>query len=159
MIAVIDGAGEPASKTRQLQAIVDSAVDVNGIAQFCLGRYWQTASEPQRQAFLAQFHGVLLDGITAQISAYRGVKVDVGRSQPEAGGTLVSSTVIRPQLGPARADWLVAQTASGLKIEDLVAEGTSMRLTRRNDYSAFLSSHGGDVGALLAAMRQRAAKS
>ena len=36
-----------------------------------------------------------------------------------------------------------------------MAEGTSLRLTRRNDYAAFLSNHGGNVDELIAGMRRR----
>ena len=94
--------------------------------------------------------------MAGQIRAYKGVTVTVGRAQPRDAGVSVSSIVERPGKGPASADWLVASTEAGLKIEDVVAAGTSLRLTRRTDYAAFLGSHGGNIDALLAAMRRQA---
>ena len=158
LVTVIDGDGTLASQERELQAVVDGAVDVEGIARFCMGRYWQMATPAQREQFLALFHAVLLVGVTGQIRAYKGVTVTLGRTQTRDAAVSVSSVVERPGKGPASADWLVARTDAGLKIEDVVAEGTSLRLTRRNDYAAFLGSHGGNIDALLAAMRQRAAQ-
>ena len=38
------------------------------------------------------------------------------------------------------------------KIEDVVAEGTSLRITRRSAYTAYLDRNGGNVDALLTAM-------
>jgi phospholipid transport system substrate-binding protein len=37
----------------------------------------------------------------------------------------------------------------------VVAEGTSLRLTQRSDYTSFLSQHNGDVGALIAALKRQ----
>lgn len=158
LVTIIDANESLASQQSQLQAVVDGAVDVEGIARFCLGRYWPAATPAQREQFMTLFHAVLLEGVTGQIRAYKGVTVTLGRAQPRDAGVSVSSVVQRPGKGPANADWLVAGAGGGLKIEDVVAEGTSLRLTRRNDYTTFLGSHGGNIDALLAAMRQRAAQ-
>ncbi len=155
LIAIIDGPESRASQTSQLQAIVDQSVDSEAIARFCLGRYWLTATPAQRQAFLGLFHAVLLEGVTGQIRAYKGVTVTLGRAQPHDADVSVSSVVRRPNESPAAVDWVVEATPSGPKIADVVAEGTSLRLTRRNDYAAFLGSHGGNVDALLNVLRQR----
>ena len=158
LITVIDGHEDAASQDRELQAVVDRAVDVEGIARFCMGRYWPLASPTQRQAFLGLFRSVLMDGVTGQIRTYKGVTVTVGRTQMRDGAVSVSSVVLRPGREPAKVDWLVDSTSAGPKIEDVVAEGTSLRLTRRNDYAAYLGSHDGNVDTLLAAMRQRLAQ-
>ena len=158
IVAIIDGHDSASSQVAQLQAVVDGAVDIEGIAKFCMGRYWASASAAQRQKFLGLFHAVLLDGVTGQIRNYKGVTVKVGRAQARDPDISVSSVIDRPEKGPARVDWLVEATQAGLKIEDVVAEGTSLRLTRRNDYATYLGSHNGSVDALLDAMRQRLAQ-
>jgi phospholipid transport system substrate-binding protein len=40
----------------------------------------------------------------------------------------------------------------------VIAEGTSMRLTQRDDYASFLARNNGDVEALIAALRRQAAE-
>jgi phospholipid transport system substrate-binding protein len=39
----------------------------------------------------------------------------------------------------------------------VIAEGTSLRLTQRSDYAAFLSRNGNSVQALIDALKQQAA--
>ena len=41
------------------------------------------------------------------------------------------------------------------KVVDVIAEGTSLRLTTRSEYSSVIQRNGGDVGALLVAMRNQ----
>lgn len=158
MIAVIDGTADLPARRSQLQTIVDESVDTEQIARFCLGRHWRVATPAQQQRFVQLFHRVLLDGVTGQISSYRGVRIDPGNATVRGRTTIVHSTVYRPDQAPIDADWIVAKTGAGLRIRDVVAEGVSMRLTRRNDYDSYLGSHHGSINALLAAMQNRLAR-
>jgi len=155
MIGIIDRTDDPAARREQLQTIVDETVDTEQIARFCLGRYWRVATPAQRQRFVQLFHKVLLEGVTGQISSYRGVRIDLGRATVRGQTTTVQSTVHRPDQAAVDADWVVAGTAAGLRIRDVVAEGVSMRLTRRKDYGSYLGSHRGNIDTLLAAMQNR----
>lgn len=153
LIAVINGPAAGEDADRQLQAIVDGAVDVNGIAQFCLGRFWRTATPTQQQDYLALFHRVLMNGITGNVTGYKGVTVAVSRAQQSEEGDIVSTVVNRPGQATANVGWVVVNTTNGLRIEDVVVANTSLRLTKRSEYDAFLTQHDGKVGALLEAMR------
>jgi phospholipid transport system substrate-binding protein len=55
-------------------------------------------------------------------------------------------------------DWLVSTESGSPKITDLIAEGTSLRLTQRSDYSAFLARNNNSVQALIDALKQQASK-
>jgi phospholipid transport system substrate-binding protein len=155
MIGIIDGTEDLTTKRDRLQAVVDGSVDTQQIARFCLGRYWRLAKPAQRQRFIRLFHRVLLEGVTGQISGYHGVRVDLGRATVLGGTTTVQSTVHRPGQADVDADWIVARTPAGLRIQDVVAEGVSMRLTRRSDYNSYLGRNGGRIETLLAAMQNR----
>jgi phospholipid transport system substrate-binding protein len=63
--------------------------------------------------------------------------------------------VTRPNNPAANIQWLVANATTDPKIVDVVAEGTSLRVTQRDDYAAFLSQHGQSVGALIDGIRQQ----
>lgn len=158
MIAIIDGADDLPARREQLQTIVDESVDTEQIARFCLGRHWRVATPAQQQRFVRLFHRVLLDGVTGQISNDRGVRIELGNATVRGRTTIVHSTVFRPNQAPVDADWVVAETEAGPRIQDVVAEGVSMRLTRRNDYDSYLGSHHGSINALLAAMQDRLAR-
>jgi phospholipid transport system substrate-binding protein len=46
---------------------------------------------------------------------------------------------------------------AGPKVIDVIAEGTSLRLTQRSDYLAYIGRNGNALGPLIDALRQQAA--
>jgi phospholipid transport system substrate-binding protein len=85
------------------------------------------------------------------------INVILGRPELRDGLVNVPTTIEREGNPPAHVTWIVKEDGSSYRIIDVVAEGTSMRLTVRNDYNSFLNSHGGDVNALIQALRSQAA--
>jgi phospholipid transport system substrate-binding protein len=55
-------------------------------------------------------------------------------------------------------DWVVSTSSGTPQIVDLIAEGTSMRITQASDFTAFLAHHQYNVEDLIAAMRQKSAQ-
>ena len=156
MIAVIDSPASQAEKSAKLQQIINRAVAVDEIARFCLGRYWRTATPTQQQEYAQLFHHVLLNSITGHLGDYKGITYTLGRPIPGDGGVQVPSVLTRPGQPTANLTWVVTDDSGSPKIIDVLAEGTSMRVTQRSDYGGFLDSHGGNVGALLDALKRRA---
>ena len=155
LVQVINGSDPAAAKTAALQQIIDNRVDVDGIARFCLGRFWHVATPAERAEYQKLFHRVLVLNVTAKVGAYKGVAFAIGRAVPRAEGTMVATTVSRPGQAPAEVDWLVKPEAGAEKIIDVVAEGTSLRVTQRSDYASFISRHGGSVAALITALHHQ----
>ena len=69
-----------------------------------------------------------------------------------ADGILVPTTVTRPNNKPFNVAWLVTADAGGYRIADVVAEGMSLRLAQRSDYTSFLTRNNNDVDALIRAL-------
>lgn len=155
LVAVVNGPGSLAEKQRRLQPLIDQAVAVPEIARFCLGRFWRVASQQQQQDYLSLFHEVLLRNITGRLGEYQGVRFTVQRAEPRAGGTVVETVVSRPNSAPANVGWVVQPVGGQPKIVDVVAEGTSLRLTQRSDYASFLSRNGDNVQTLIDAMKRQ----
>ncbi|MGH7044427.1 MAG: MlaC/ttg2D family ABC transporter substrate-binding protein [Acetobacteraceae bacterium] len=158
LVNAINGTGSAEAKSKALTGIVDRDVDVDGIARFCLGRFWRVATPAERTQYQQLFHHVLVLNVTAKIGDYRGVTVAVGRAVPRAEGVMVATTVTRPGKAPAEVDWLVKQIGGTPKIIDVVAEGTSLRVTQRSDYASFMSRHNDNVAALITALRAQVAQ-
>ncbi len=155
LAAVANSTGPQEQKKAQLAAIVERTVDVDGVARFCLGRFWQRATPAQQQQYTQLFHRVLATNITAHLGEYRGVNFTMGRTQQAEGHIAVATTVTRPNAGPADVQWVVDQVGGQPKIIDVVAEGTSLRLTQRADYASYLSRNGNNVQALIDAIRRQ----
>lgn len=155
LIAVVNGAGSPEARRQALAPIISSAVDVVGVARFCLGRFWRTATPEQQEQYLRLFHSVLVTNISLKLGEYRGVRVIMGRTQSRDDGELVSTTVDRPNNPPTTVQWLITDAETNPKVIDVIAEGTSLRLTQREDYASFLSHNGNSINVLLEAMRKQ----
>jgi phospholipid transport system substrate-binding protein len=155
LVAAIDASGTTQERQKVVGGIIDATVDVNAVAKFCLGRFWRIATPDQQKQYLALFHDVLITNIASKLGEYRGVKFTVGAAQSRDMGEVVSTVVERPNNPPANIQWVIANAESDPKIVDVIAEGTSLRITQRDDYAAFLSRHSGSVDTLLSAMREQ----
>lgn len=159
LVAIID-AGAPAPQKRaQLQQIIDRDVAVAEVAQFCLGRHWRDATPQQQKDYVQLFHRVLLNSIAGHLGDYKGITYTLGRAMPGDGGVQVPTVLNRPGQPSANLTWLVSNEGGSPKIVDLIAEGTSLRLTQRSDYDSYLNRNGGRVQALLDAMKRQANQS
>jgi phospholipid transport system substrate-binding protein len=159
LVAVVNGPGTTAAKRTQMSQIINTDVDVDGIARFCLGRYWRTATPEQQKQYLSLFHEVLVTNITSKLGEYQGVTFTMGHSKPQDEEAVVSTTVVRPNNPPTAVDWIIANPTTEPKIIDVVAEGTSLRLTQRQDYASYLTHNNGSVDALIAAMKNQVSQS
>jgi phospholipid transport system substrate-binding protein len=159
LVGVVNGPGSISAKRAAMTQIINNDVDVEGIARFCLGRYWKQATPEQQKQYLALFHEVLVTNITAKLGEYRGVTFTMGRSRPQDEEAVVSTTVIRPNNPPTAVDWIIANLSGAPKIIDVVAEGTSLRLTQRQDYGSYLQHNNGNVDALISAMKNQVSQS
>jgi phospholipid transport system substrate-binding protein len=155
LTSVVNGPGSPEDKQQRMRQIVDSAVDVGGVARFCLGRFWRIASPQQQQEYVQLFHSVLMNSITGKLGEYQGVKVQIGDARPGQGGIVVSSVVTRPGNAPANVEWVIDAPNGTPKIEDVIAEGTSLRVTQRTDYASYLSRNNNNVQALIEALKRQ----
>jgi len=159
LVAVVNGNQSPTDKRRALTQIIEATVDVDGVARFCLGRFWRTASPDQQKRYMTAFHQVLVTNITAKLGEYRGVKLAVQRGRQQDEDAIVTTIVDRPNNPPTTVDWVIGQPAAAPRIIDVIAEGTSLRLTQRQDYGSYLTRNNNNIDALITAMQQQTAKS
>src|SRR6476646_393162 len=96
LVAVVNGPGSNREKREKLAQIVNSDVDVDGVARFCLGRFWRNASPEQQQSYTQLCHHVLVNNSTAKVGEYQGVRFTMGRTQKRDENEVVSTIVERP---------------------------------------------------------------
>lgn len=153
LVAVVNGPGSAAQKRQAIGQIIVAAVDVDAVGRFCLGRFWRQTSPDQQKTYLALFQEVLITNITAKLGEYQGVRFTLGRARTQDEEQVVSTVVERPNNALAAVDWVVTKPAAAPRIIDVIAEGTSLRITQRSDYSAYLQRNNNSIDALLAAMK------
>lgn len=134
--------------------ILRQAVDIEGTGRFILGRWWRVASPAEQQEYLRLFEETLIRNLASRFGEFQGVRFAMGRSQQRTEDDVLVTTIVeRPGTPPINLDWRVADVNGHPRVVDLVAEGTSLRLTQRSEYSSVVQRGGGQVSALLTAMR------
>ena len=140
-------------------SVLRSAIDIEGTGRFILGRYVRQASTAELQDYLKLFDEIIIRNLSARFGEYRGVKFSLGRSQQRTEeDALVSTLIERPSNPSFTLDWRVAEISGQPKVVDVIAEGTSLRLTTRSEYAAVIQRNSGRVASLLDAMRGQIAQ-
>jgi len=154
LVAIVNSMDPPAEKRRRLTQAIDATVDVGDIARFCLGRFWRLATPDQRQDYLLLFHDLLVTKIAGHLGEYRGVRVTVGLARATPDTEIVVTRVEQPESQETQVDWVVSTASGNPKIIDLLAEGTSLRLTEASDLTAYLARHQYNIHELNEGIRQ-----
>jgi len=143
----------------RVAAVLRRVIDIEGTGRFILGRYARTASPADMQEYLRLFDETIVRNLSARFGEYRGVRFSLGRSQQRLEeDVLVNTNVERPNTPAFSLDWRVSEVGGQPKVVDVIAEGTSLRLTQRSEYAAVIQRNGGQIGPLLDAMRNQIAQ-
>lgn len=157
--AINDTRLSQSQRREKVANILRTAIDIEGTGRFILGRYGRQASPAEMQEYLGLFDEIILRNLAARFGEYRGVKFSLGRTQQRTEEDAMVSTVIERPNSPAFVlDWRVADINGQPKVVDVIAEGTSLRLTTRSEYAAVIQRNGGRVASLLEAMRGQIAQ-
>lgn len=155
LVAVLNNRSlEGTARRQRVAAVLRRAVDVEGVGRFILGRYWRQASPAEQQEYMRLFEEAIIRNLSARFGEYQGVRFSLGRSQQRTEEDALVTTIIeRPGSAPFALDWRVSDVGGQPKVVDVIAEGTSLRLTTRSEYAAVIQRNGGQVSALLTALR------
>ena len=109
------------------------------------------ATPQEQQEYLKLFEETLIRNLSARFGEYQGVRFTLGRTQQRTEEDVLVNTIIeRPNSAPFSLDWRVGEVGGQPRVVDVIAEGTSLRLTQRSEYSSVIQRNNGSVAALLA---------
>jgi phospholipid transport system substrate-binding protein len=151
------GPGVPeVQRQARFRVLFHDDFDLPGIGQFVLGRYWRAATPQEQQDFLALFQEYLVRAYSARLGQYGGEPFRVTGTRPNGEETIVSSEIVRRNGTPIVVDWYLTGRGS-FKITDVYVSGVSMKVTQRDEFASVIQRNGGQVGALIAQLRQKLA--
>jgi phospholipid transport system substrate-binding protein len=150
------------TRVQHFRTLVNEGFAMETISRFVLGRYVRVASDEE----MAEFRDVFLRVVTQRfLPLFEGYTqddfvIDGAQVDPRSDKLfLVKSRVRSPTNGQfAKAGWRVQNRGDGMQIVDVVAEGVSMAITLRSEYSSVIRQNGGQVSALIAKLRQNIEK-
>ena len=157
LVAAINDTRATATQRRErVAAVLRKSVDIQGAGRFILGRGWRQTTPQEQAEYMRLFEETLIRNLSSRFGEYQGVRFSLGRTQQRTEEDVLVNTLIeRASSAPFAMDWRVADIGGHPKIVDVIAEGTSMRLTQRSEYSSVITRNNGQVSALLAAMQQQ----
>ena len=144
-----------AQRLARFRELFRNDFDVPGIGQFVLGRYWRTATPQEQQEFLGLFQEYIVRAYSTRLAEYGGEPFRVTGARPNGGETVVSSEIIRANGNRIAVDWYLIDRGGSHKITDVYVGGVSMKVTQRDEFASVIQRNGGQVGALIAQLRQK----
>jgi phospholipid transport system substrate-binding protein len=155
-VEVLDKKAPLTERLTRFRQLFQADFDGPGIARFVLGRYWRTASEQEQQEYMKLFEDYVIFVYGTRLSHFNGETFKVRGSRTDESGTVVSTDIISPSgEPPIKVDWRLVADRGAFKISDVIIEGISMMMTQRSEFASIIQRHGGQVGGLLALMREK----
>lgn len=146
-----------AEREARIYGLFDERVDIPTIAKFTLGDYWRDASDVERREFAAVFRGLLVNTVSAHAGQFLSAPMEVERvvevDNPKRAEALVLCRIRTAGGATFPLAWRVRDGESGPKVVDVIFNGISLIMTKRDEYTAVLRGNDGNVGALVARMK------
>jgi phospholipid transport system substrate-binding protein len=145
-------------REQKFRSLLQSGFDIPRISRFVLGRYWNGATDPQRNQFSQLFEDWIVRTYSARFTQYSGEKIQVTGTRSEGPATTVVISQFASPTGapPAKVEWVVRKSGDNdYSIVDVSIEGVSMALTQRDEIAAVADRNGGTVDGLNRAMQDK----
>jgi phospholipid transport system substrate-binding protein len=141
----------------EFERLLARYADMPAVSASVLGPPWRSASQSQRQAFVAAFQSYLARKYGAQFDEYRNARIEVtGARDAGRAGVLVLTRVVRPGQQAIAVDWQISERSGQARAVNLVIEGVSMLATERAEVGAMLEASRGSIDGLIGQLRGRA---
>jgi phospholipid transport system substrate-binding protein len=157
-VAILQSQDPVPSKAARLEDVFRKGFDFMTIGRFVLGRYWNTITPQQREAFLKAFTDFVTKSYSrrlAEEAMINGFNITNLRDLGE-NDYLVQTMITRPNAPPLNYEWRVRQGETGVKIVDVIIEGVSLLVTQRSDYTSAMQREG--IEGLTRTLREKAAR-
>ena len=121
------------------------SADFRWIAGFVAGKGFKNADASQRQRYYELYPQYLVKNYLPKFKNYAGEhSPKIYDVQEKNGKYLVKTKVIGDNGAPLLVDYRIRKTDEGYKIYDVVAEGVSLIVTQRAEFSSFIQRVGID---------------
>ena len=149
-----------AERQERFRGLLETNFDMQAIGRFVLGVYARGAAPSEQAAFLATFKEVLAQRFLPYFRDDRGEAFTVDEVKPDPANprlSLVISNITLADGNQLPVGWRIRRGEDGFKIIDVVAEGVSLAITFRSEYTSVLKRSSGDLPGLTAELRTKLA--
>ena len=142
-------------KNLQFTDLVMSSIDMNLISKFVLSKYWNAASQEQRDVYVKAFEEYFISSYANKLDQYSGEKIVIVSSDAAKKFVIVKSNIVRDGADTLKIelDWRLLTRDGRTKIIDLSIEGISLIVAQREEFQSYLSNNNGNLDALINKLR------
>lgn len=156
VMSVINSGKSESAMYVEFERIFAKYADVPIIAQTTLGVAWRSASASQRSAYVAAFRVYMARKYGKRFREFIGSEIAVTGSRPEKSFYVVDSTVKLAGQAPFEVNWLISDKSGKNLMFNLIIEGINMLRSEREEIGLLLDKSGGDIDALIKALKTAA---
>ncbi len=160
--AILDNPSMSAEQRRmEFGRLMLSMTDTRRIGLFALGQYANGATPEQLGAFQNAFADYATTGFESRLDKFKGGRITVtGAAMRASDDFVVNAEMIRSyekeNREPLKLAFRVrALPDGGFVLTDMQFEGVWLALSERDDFTAFLQQHRGDISALTDSLRAK----
>src|SRR5579864_360745 len=133
----------PQGRYAQLAPVVGRVFDIPLMTRLAVGPEWVSLGEAQRQQVEAAFARYIAAIYAERFHNYSGERLQVTGEQPSAGGTIITSQIVKSDGQPVSINYLMRDNGGVWQIADVYLDGTiSEMATRRSEFAAILHTSG-----------------
>src|SRR4029079_19400006 len=130
--------------------------DIPLMTRLAVGPEWAGLHETQRQQVSQAFVRYIAAVYAERFDSYSGERLQVIGEKASAGGTIITSRIIKSDGAPVDVNCLMRQNGGVWQIADVYLDGTISELaTRRSEFAAILRT--GGINGLIQALNTKAA--
>lgn len=145
----------PEQREAYFRDVLSRELHTDLLSRVVLGKYWRRADAATRARFVSVFSDYMVHTFAKKLGGAKLERFQVGAAYHSGKkDSLVQSRVTHAGQTLAVV-WRVRPVEGRYVILDVVIEGVSMALTRRQEFGTFIKGHGGDIGPLIAELQQK----
>ncbi|MGC2412343.1 MAG: ABC transporter substrate-binding protein [Stellaceae bacterium] len=133
----------PHGRYAQLEPVVRRLFDIPFMTRLAVGPQWESLNDAQRQQVAQAFERYIAAIYADRFDSYSGERLQVTGERASAGGTLITSQIVKSTGEPVSINYLMRQNGGIWQIADVYLDGTISELaTRRSEFAAILRTQG-----------------
>jgi phospholipid transport system substrate-binding protein len=130
---------DESTKEEGLTELFLGSVDTRYVGRYVLGKYWKRLDEDKQKYYLDLYTKFVISSYVPKFREYSGQKVEIDSVTKDGKGYLVKSRVIREPEENISVGYKVHKNNGKYQIYDIIAEGVSLSITQRSDFSSMIS--------------------
>jgi len=127
-----------------LLKLVNRSFNIPRVGRFVIGRYWRRATIEQRYEFLEVFEQAAVRTFSPLVKGISLDKFEIDRVTFDLKNNKIKASVYSTLTTEDRVikiRWMLRDYSDGYQIIDIIAEGISLIVTLRSEYTTYIKNH------------------